>query len=348
MSIWNKVLIGLIFAASLGFLVLGARALKTRQYWGEAAEKLQADIEAANAEGALLEDGDESTMGVRDAQVAVHELLVDRGRVWRNCGHGAVVATGQGVSLKVTTDRPDPNGIAVNSVLFIFEQKPVKDGGAYLGEFTVTGKGNKDLQLVPTMQLNARELQRLQQSNGPWALYDVMPIDQHDVLVGLSEDEIRAMFPEATADEYLADRQAAQAAEAPGAEATKPPRKLRSYEVLFAENHKQRSMANDSIAAAKHDLQAIQEALADATKQVQFRQAEIASLQKEKTSELEQLAAVGNHLKAVEAKLNEVQTSVDQLMTNNQTLASDIARMQLEATRQIDKQTERVAQAANL
>jgi len=35
MSIWNKVLLGLIFVASVGLLYMGARTLKTHQYWRE-------------------------------------------------------------------------------------------------------------------------------------------------------------------------------------------------------------------------------------------------------------------------------------------------------------------------
>ena len=44
MSIWNKVLIGLILLASIGFFILGARALKTHQYWREQALQLEQEL----------------------------------------------------------------------------------------------------------------------------------------------------------------------------------------------------------------------------------------------------------------------------------------------------------------
>ena len=41
MSIWNKVLIGLISVASLAFFYLAVRTLKTRQHWQDLAQRLE-------------------------------------------------------------------------------------------------------------------------------------------------------------------------------------------------------------------------------------------------------------------------------------------------------------------
>ena len=38
MSIWNKILIGLIFVASVAFFYMAARTLKTHQYWRSVAQ----------------------------------------------------------------------------------------------------------------------------------------------------------------------------------------------------------------------------------------------------------------------------------------------------------------------
>jgi hypothetical protein len=346
MSIWNKILLGFILVASLAFFWLAARVLKTHQYWRATATKLDEELKAAEQERSLLRDGDDSAMGVREAVLALHELMIDRGRVWRNTKPLQVRADNQGVNLRVATDLPDPHGIPVKAVLYIFEEKGVEQGGSYLGEFTVTGVGEKDLQLVPSMKLSDRELQRLQQSQGPWTLYEVVPVDQREVLAGLEEGEIRAMFPDGTEGEYLADREAMLAA-ATDPDAAKPTRQLRDYEILFGEQHKLRSMLADRMAAASHDLEYLEAALADAKQQEQYRRDEIARLGKEKTEELKQQQVVTAHLQAVQDKLAETQASIDELIESNRQYAGEIARIQLEATRAIDAQTRRMAQASS-
>jgi len=345
MSIWNKILLGFILVASLVFFWLAARVLKTHQYWRATAVKLEAELKTAQQQEVLLREGDDSAMGVREAKLALHELMVDRGRVWRNARPLQVRADNQGVNLRVATDLPDPHGIPVNAVLYIVEENDITQGGGYLGEFTVTGVGEKDLQLVPSLMLNARELQRLQQSQGPWSLYEVMPVDQREVLAELDEDEIRAMFPDTTEGEYLADRQATSAAEA-GPDAPKPARQLRDYEILFGEHHKLRSMLSDQMAAAGRDLEYLEAALADAKRQEQFRRDEIARLEQEKTEEIKRQQLVTAHLEAVQAKLAEVQTGIEEVMEENRKYAGELARIQLEATRAIDAQTRRMAQAS--
>ncbi len=52
MSIWNKVLVGLIIVASIALFYLAARAMKTEQYWRD----LNASLERSIAQ---LEDANE-------------------------------------------------------------------------------------------------------------------------------------------------------------------------------------------------------------------------------------------------------------------------------------------------
>lgn len=344
MSIWNKVLVGFILVASLGLFVLAARALKTHQYWRKAAKTIEASLATEQASQVVLLDGDQNTMGVREAKLQMYSLMVDRGRVWRHCTPRQVQAGNQPVSLSLTTDQPDPNGISPKANLFIFEEKDVQDGGRYLGQFTVTAVAGKNIQLVPSMALDAKELQRLQKSKGPWSLYEIMPVDQHQLLAELSEDEIKAMFPKDTVEEYLADCRAL-AAEANNPDAPKPSRQLRDYEAIFNTEHMLRSQWTDEMASTKRDVGFLQSALADARRQVQFRQDEIAKLKNDSAEETKQRDEVAVHRTALEASLKAVQSSIAELLKKNQSLVGQIARIQLEATRQIDERTRRMAQS---
>jgi len=246
MSIWNKVFIGLIFLASIGFFILGARALKTHQYWREQALQLEQELAQERDVELVLKEGfdspeviareqeldkiggdaaeglkrakeemegmrEEAKMGLRRVNVALHEELVDRGRVWRDCRPQPAPETARTGQLKVLVEFPSPHQIADKTVLWAFDQLPVDQGGRYLGQFTVDGVDNTGVVLKPTTRVDAAVLAKLNQSaarNGAaWSLYEVMPRDNHRSLAGLSDDELKAELPEETVDEYVSDGQ---------------------------------------------------------------------------------------------------------------------------------------------
>ena len=125
-------------------------------------------------------------------------------------------------------------------------------------------------------------------------------------------------------------------------------RQLRDYDLLFGVYHGQRSMALDETQAATRDLQYLQNALADAKQQEQFRHDEIEGLKKELAECAAERDAVAAYRKALEDKLSAVKADVEEMIKTNQALAGEIARIQLEATRRIDEQTRRMAQAGGV
>jgi len=358
MSIWNKILVGLILLLSVIFFFMAARALNAHRHWQQQARVLKQKLLEQEAVHRELMEGspeDPSMLGLLPTtKLELGKLLVDRGRVWHDCRPQRVSVvkdpqTGEdSVEVAVTTDSPDPHGIDVKTVLFIFEQKKIEDGGAYLGQFTVTAAPPKNLQLQPSRKLTVREFQRLeasQKNQTPWVLYEVMPADRHDVLTELSEDEIRSMFPDDTEDEYVKD---GRPSDPTNPESAKYVRQLRDYDVLFGAYHNERSMAIDERQAATRDLKYLQAALADAKQQEQFRIAEIDGLKKELAECVAERDAVAAHRKALEAKLSAVNADIERMIEANQALAGEIARIQLEATRRIDEQTRRMAQAGGV
>lgn len=114
MSIWSKVLIGLIAVVALVFFYLAMRTLKTHQAWhGEVGkyEKAIADAEVAR-EAAENE--------LRNLRPVLHGTLVDRGRIWRDAIPGAVnPQTGE---VTITFAVPPTTPIDDKAVLFLFDQ----------------------------------------------------------------------------------------------------------------------------------------------------------------------------------------------------------------------------------
>ncbi len=202
MSIWNKVLIGLILVVSLVFFILSARALKTHEHWREQARSLEQELEqlrdaelvfqegldapqVAAREEELQEIGPDAAqavqqakqelesmppgarLGLRRLRLELHKLMTDRGRVWYRCRPQPHPDTAKTGAVAVLVRFPDPHQIAANTVLWAFDEAPIQNGGSYLGQFTVAGiggQGNQQVQLQPAMNMLPPQLQRLQQS----------------------------------------------------------------------------------------------------------------------------------------------------------------------------------------
>jgi hypothetical protein len=345
MSIWNKILIGFIFVAAVAFTYFGARALKTHQYWREIALKHEAQLRQEKERHEVLINGTESEPGIRQAMLDLHEQLVDRGRVWRGVTPQRVEAsqdekTGQPVvALTVQMDTPDPHLIEKDANLVIFEEKDIQEKGQYLGRFTVEAVAGKQVQLKPCMRMTQREVQRLQASRDKWCMYEIMPIDNHTVFANC--DELDKLIPQSSLDEYVKD---GQPTDPNNPEAEKFQRKLRDYSVLFTAYHQAHSVWLQKMEAANRDKGYVEAGLAQAKREVEECQKDIADLKGELAQINRERDAVAAHRTAVEAKLAEIRQAVAQTLAQNRQLASSIARIQLEATRQIDARTQKMAQ----
>ncbi len=352
MSIWNKILIGFIFLGSAAFFYMAARTLKTHEHWRVSVRQHEEKVAEVLAENIELVDGgegEEARLGIDRTRLELHKLMIDRGRVWYNCEPGQVdAATG---ALSLTTDLPDPHQITEKAVLAIVEESDFEGGGRYLGQFKVTEVAEKQLGMEPTMKMTPKALKRLSGSGGPWTLYEIMPVDNHETFAELDEEERRALLPETSVADYMKDGQPAEADDPPERLAKDGKtylRMLRDYEVLFRQYHRQRSIMIDLIEATRRDGQYIAAALADAKEQVQFRQKEIALLKTDLAEISRERDAVAAHHKILKEKLATLNESVALAMKTNSAMAGEIAKIQLEASRIIDERTNRMARSDSI
>ncbi len=387
MSIWNKVLVGLIAVAALGFWYMSMRTLKTQQYWRELVGDFRDRIEQVEQQNARLREGQEEdgklvVMGIRQTRLGLEKVLMDRGRAWYNCTPEATPLTAQTGEVRVTTDLPDPHGITVNTVLYVFEQQPVQEGGAYLGPFVVDQVAAKQVALKPAFKFAPAELQRLARSQGPWVMYDKLPVDNYYLFAELDEDALRKLLPAASIEDYLRHGEAAawEDVEQWGVDGTVVDengvpllddqgrkiadrdgvfqRRLRDYAALlhaapYGEEYEahipsrrsQLTLLTDLIASMERNVQYMQAAAADAKKQVAFREQEKAALEADLAKIRAERDAVLAHRRQVEQKLGELKAAVEQILEQNRTMAGQIARIQLEAARQIEQRARAMAQS---
>jgi hypothetical protein len=310
MSIWNKVLVGLIIVVGLAAYFFAARTLRARYYWGESAKLYGDKLEEVAKEKQVLVEGNaaEGKPGIRQLKYEVEAMVVGRGRVWRN----SQPKVGQNGEAIVVTQLAAPHKDAVKTQLFVFEEPSGQETGAYLGEFTVTAVAGQQWQLQPVRPMTPAELARLQQSRGPWSLYEVMPGEPFETSA------------------------AAQPNPAPAVD----------YHVLFTDFYRQRAELQDLTTVTTDDAQSVEASDAAARQYVDLLQKDIASTKDELKAMQAEVAVVAKHFDALKAKLAEIEDAVKRTELANRAAASELARLQLEASRRIDERTSKVAQAA--
>ena len=101
----------------------------------------------------------------------------------------------------------------------------------YLGEFSVTEAVPDSITLSPTILLSESQLAVINDSPFPWTLIEMMPVDSHRAFEGLSEEQLRALFAESLADDYIRNGKT-------GDRDQDPPERL-MVRVRFLEEYKQ-------------------------------------------------------------------------------------------------------------
>ena len=364
MYIWNKVLVGLIFVATIPFIIFAAQALKTHAYWRKAYnahEERLATLTRQNEE--LLNGTTGAEDGVRRLKLELHKVMMDRGRVWFDCVVQRVDP--QTGAMVVGTRAPNPNGIAKQSVLYAISQIPVqqqqqKEGLlGYLGEFQATEVAPNAVTLVPAMKLGPREIRRLQAMvQKPVSLYDILPYDNHEAFANLSDDEIKGLLryasPE-TVRQYQKDGKKAEAGDPENVEiegvvtrrrrddAGNYLRQLNDYEILFQSQHAQLSLIKAHREALTRDIQYLAAASADAELQKKFREEEKKELKAKQEQAERELAVVKTHEERLEKKLAEIKEQIKQTLASNTKTAGELARVQEEAAELIERRVQSIA-----
>jgi hypothetical protein len=359
MSIWNKILIGLVFIASAGLLYMAARDLKTRQTWYTSAVKHQDALKQVLAENEQIEQGSDrpdAPKGIVQLRRELHRVQLDRGRVWRKCDPKSVSAEGAvklGIPSPEGADKPPPHGITAKARVYLFDGTDVKEGGRFLGEFVATEIAERELGLQPTRKLDADDVQRLSQAQGKarqaaagWTMYEEMPPDEHDVFASLKEEDLRAMLPQSTAAEYVKDGKPAEAKDPQDRRVDgKYVRRLRDYSQLLERYSRERTELLDARESGNRDKQGVEEALADSKKHEEFTRNDIARLKADLAKAKSERDAVAEHLKRLDTSLAQQVKANAQAIDLNQAMAAEITRRQLEAARLIDRRTAVMAQA---
>jgi hypothetical protein len=330
--IYQAVLVVFVFLGAVAFFYLAARTLATHNAWRTVVNRATAELDRLESQSKVLRDGgppDEQGLanpkGIKQLHRDLQSLTLDRG--------GALF----GVTLDGTTDSvmnltlgsPD-HGLVPNTVAFVFSQKPVTEGGRYLGEFKVVSVGDGDqitkVQIAPNLPLTEAQSQRLAAATGPLTLYMTMPVDDAGLFAAMDDATRQSMLPEASVSDYA-----------------KADRKLHDYEQMFHENFVQRSLLTDAINRLNSSIARIETATQEAQKEAGYRQTEKASLATDLDKFQHESTVIAEYQDALSKMYAQVRDLLKATFLANHRMAAQLTASQLEAARRIDRQTDAAA-----
>lgn len=338
MNIWNKVLLGLIVTASLPLFYVAARTLKTEQSWGEAVNRLQSQIQQTKAENELTAEGDANHDGIRQLKNKLFAVTLDRGRVWFDCQpNKPQIDPQQAVTVTLgLNERYNSQNLEDGLILYLFEQADLQKDGRYLGEFKVSGIGEGQIVLGSTLPLRDEQLKRVSNPQGPWTAYETMPADSHEIWKLVDEARIKELLGDA-AEEYLKDGKPSIAGDPPEHVIDgRYVRQLRSYATEFYELDRLRTIGVDRIAAAKQDLGYMQAAVADAERQRQFGEQQVARLKADVARIERENKAVADLRDRLRKSLKETSEANVAALAQNRRMVEEITRFQFQALAEAD------------
>lgn len=345
--------------------------------------------------GAGIEAADDELVGIRTLESRLSDKLRARGAVWRNVIRppqgqinpqtGAVPITQQRPTAPPPADQfaaqpaepPAPfvplAGLEEGAIVYAFEQTPPggEPFGQYIGEFQVVqrneAQGGAIIQPVlrqswawPRGQQIDPRMQRMANSRLPWVLYDTMPTDRHNALAHLSEDQLRALLPPATVDEYLRNGQPAgeevdarlkapfnknnglpltdeQVAEMDPADVEwRFQRPLRDYSLIFQTIARQRIDKFAEYDALQTDIQLMIRAQKGAETIQASRRQEIEGLEHDLAGFANETQIIDRYVQALQTRLAEVDDQTSETEAALREAAAELAQAQLDAIRQLD------------
>ena len=211
MSTLSKVFLAIIFLTAIFYLHAAVRTLATLNAWGRGVTAHKEAIDAAKLTLTKAVEGDFDTgqKSLIDLEIDLHKVQADRGRAWygttptvtsQDAATGLVTATVTILDYNVEPGaQPAPDidhQLRPPMIVHLFDERPLPQGGSYLGEFVVSAVQESSVTVVSTLKRTPEDFGRIDAARaGTWAFYDIVPGDDHMLWASLSEEERRAYMP---------------------------------------------------------------------------------------------------------------------------------------------------------
>jgi hypothetical protein len=356
---WSQVvMVLLITLTGVGYLFLAAETTRIHRDLRSNLSRLETQLANVERQNDDLLNGAGDEPGILQLEHKLEMLTSGRGRAWRQVAPAGPLDN-QG-RVEVNIPNPTPHGLAADSVVYAFEMGDAnpadpKTGKQFLGEFVVVESKEKSVVLESTHILDQRTGERLTRSQGPWSLYESMPVDRYDAFAGMSEEDLGKLLPAADVAEHLRSGQPATADDDPANvigldendqrvlpnEMDKAVKKvyqrpLRDFAFLFAELDRQKSVLLSDRDALVEDNAKWEATLASAEKLSKFREDEIDLLDSDLAGMKQDRAAIETHLAILKGQIEEAQRRIENMLTENAALAKQLSDQEAALRQMID------------
>ena len=341
---WTQlVLVLFTFFAAIGFLFLGAETLRIHQTLRKGLPRLEKQIADAESQIDTLKNGSNNQPGILELAHRLRIVTRERGRVWRGAMPAGQVDQQGRVAIEIT--KPAPHGLVKDTIVYVFEAgnpnaADPPSGRQYLGELRVIDVQEGGATLEPVLLIDDRTGQRLAASEGPWSLYETMPIDRHRLFANIPPERLQEMLPAESLEEYLRhgteatddDDQWHIAGFDENGQRVGPEnmdsavkklydRSLRDYAFLFNELSVEKVVALAQQDAVAADIARLTQAQTNAEATGKFRQEQIKALNRDLSGMRRDLAAIESHRDQVQQRLDYYQGLVESYLKANSDLA---------------------------
>ena len=314
----------------------------------------------------LIRDEADEIGGILRLEHQVRMLNRDQGRVWRGAGpmsidqQTGIVKVGFPIAATVPADDEEPVeeaapaagslGLEMDAVVHVFEQGPASMndvGRQYLGEFRVTEVEERTATIEPLGQLvlDSYAGERLLNSQGPWIVYESMPVDDLDLFARFSNDELKQLLPAESVGEYVRDGEPTTPDDDPyrkegldadglvvgadGEAVSYRFRRLpRDYSYLFKDMSREQANLIAQMQASQTDVAKLTTALESAKKLTIFREEELQKLENDLRLLQRDRRAITQHVEALQAHIAKAERLLTETLQQNASLAEHIARTQ--------------------
>jgi len=355
---WSQlVLVLFIFFSAIGVLFLGAEVLRIHKNLRAGIPRLESQITSVEQQIADLRDGTGDTPGIMELEHQLGILSRERGRVWRGVLPAGQVSPQGQVAVKI--EKPQPHGLEQDAIIYAFQagEPNLSDpaaGAEFLGEFRVSEVSDDGVTLDPVLLIH--NVQRIAEADGPWSLYETMPIDRHRLFAAFTPEQLQNMLPAASVEEYVRhgtpaepdddqwhviglDENGQRVGPENMDQAVKKlyDRTLRDYAFLFGELAVEKVETIAKAAAIAQDIEKLKIALASAEETGQFRQQQIDATNKDLSAMKADLAAIQEHRDAVVSQLEHFRDSITAYREANTALARQLTEQQMGMVRYINQ-----------
>ncbi|MFV1968119.1 MAG: hypothetical protein ACC628_22065 [Pirellulaceae bacterium] len=200
--VWHVIFMFLVFSAAIALCAYISMTLRTHSAWRTIVRQQTEQVGELRTERDSMLYGNlvqvvQLDPSIRSLNAEIGRVLMDRGRVWREC---QAARPGADDSVVVTLPpTPGDAGAAPlerlkkDAIVYVFmeEEAPEEDGlplgtkipAHYIGEFTAAADSTATVTLRPLFPLSLLDKYMMRLPNVTWSIYETMPVDGHRFFV---------------------------------------------------------------------------------------------------------------------------------------------------------------------